>query len=192
MIELTYATGNVSKIESAKLIYEPMGIKIIPVKIDDLLEIQADNHEEVAIYSSKLAFEKIGKMVLKNDGGIIIPKLNGFPGVYTSYVEDTLGTKGILDLMKDYDSDEDRYAYFVECLALTEEDGSTKVFKCITEGHLAKEESGDNGWGLDKIFIPKGETKTLANFEDEKRYSFWGQEGYIELGNYLLEKYEDK
>ncbi|MCQ2978365.1 MAG: non-canonical purine NTP pyrophosphatase [Clostridia bacterium] len=190
MIKLTYATGNKAKIESAKLIFEPMGIEVESVKLDDLLEIQADTHEEVAIYSSKLAYEKLGKMVLKNDGGLIIPKLNNFPGVYTHYVEDTITEEGILKLLSGYDSDEDRYAYFVECLALTEDDGNTKVFKCITEGKIAKEASGEFGWGLDKIFIPKGEEVTLANFEDEKRYAFWGQEGYYELGKYLVEKYK--
>ena len=190
MIKLIYSTGNVAKIESARMIFEPMGIEVVQKQIDNLLEIQADDFENVAIYSSKLAFDKLGEMVLKNDGGLVIPKLNGFPGVYTSYVEDTLTEEGILNLMRDFDKDEDRYAYFVECLALTEADGNTKVFKCITEGTIAKEASGTYGWGLDKIFIPKGEKETLANFEDEKRYAFWGKQGYLDLANYLLEKYK--
>ena len=190
MIKLKYATGNQSKFDSAKMIFDKVGIELEQCKIDKLIEIQGDNNEEIAIHSSKIAHDKLGGLVLKNDGGLFIPKLNNFPGVYTHYVEDTITEEGILKLLAGYESDEDRYAYFVECLALTEEDGNTKVFKCITEGKIAKEASGEFGWGLDKIFIPKGEEVTLANFEDEKRYAFWGQEGYYELGKYLVEKYK--
>lgn len=189
MITLKYATGNKAKYESAKMIFKEYGIEIEQHKLDNLTEIQADDFEEVAIYSSKLAHEKLGGLVLKNDSGLVVPKLKNFPGVYTKFAEDTIGEEGMLKLMKDYTSDEDRYSYFVEILALTEEDGTTKTFKCITEGKFAFEASGSNGWGWDKIFIPKGEEKTLANFEDEKRYAFWGKEGYKELANYLLEKY---
>lgn len=192
MIKLKYATGNQSKFDSAKMIFDKVGIELEQCKIDKLIEIQGDNNEEIAIHSSKIAHDKLGGLVLKNDGGLFIPKLNNFPGVYAGFVEDTIGEEGILKLLDGYISDEDRYAYFIEVLALTEDDGTVKTFTCKTEGKIALNSRGNFGWGYDKIFIPKGEDDTLACFEDEKRFSFWSQEGYISLANYLLAKYGEK
>lgn len=140
---LKYATGNPMKLAGAKKYFEPFGITVEQVKID-VPEIQADTHEEVAINSSKYAFSILNEMVLKNDGGLIIPKLKGFPGVYTKYVEDVLGPEGILKLMDGFEGD-DRKAYFIEVLALTEEDGSTKTFSCKTFGSISTEMRGENG-----------------------------------------------
>lgn len=183
---LKYATGNATKVAGAKKFLEPLGITVEQVNID-IPELQADTNEEVAIESSKYAFSKLNEMVLKNDGGLVIPALKGFPGVYTRYVEETIGAEGILKLMSDLEGD-DRSAYFIECLALTEEDGNTKIFTCKTPGHISFEQSGSYGWGYDRIFIPDGETQTLGNFEDDKRLQFWSMDAYIELGNYLNNK----
>ena len=61
-----------------------------------------------------------------------------------------------------------------------------------TEGEIAKVKSGKYGWSWDFIFIPKGETKTLGNFEDEKRWTFWNNNGYIKLAEYLEGKENEK
>ncbi|MCQ2749906.1 MAG: non-canonical purine NTP pyrophosphatase [Clostridia bacterium] len=140
---LKYATGNSTKLAGAKKFLEPLGITVEQVNID-IPEIQADTNEEVAINSSKYAFSQLSEMVLKNDGGLVIPALKGFPGVYARYIEETLGAEGILKLMDGLEG-EDRNAYFIECLALTEDDGTTKVFTCKTPGHISHEMSGEYG-----------------------------------------------
>lgn len=185
---LKYATGNSTKLAGARKFLEPFGIAVEQVNLE-IPEIQADTNEEVAIDSSKYAFSRLNEMVLKNDGGLSIPALKGFPGVYARYAEETLGAEGILKLMTGLEG-EDRKAYFVECLALTEADGNTVTFSCKTPGYISKEQSGEFGWGYDRIFIPDGETQTLGNFEDDKRLQFWSMDAYIELGNYLKEKYK--
>lgn len=87
MKEITYVTGNKSKILSAKSILEPLNIKVNNIKIE-LTEIQADTTEEVAIYKAKEASEKLKCNVLVNDIGLFIDALNGFPGPYTHYVDE--------------------------------------------------------------------------------------------------------
>ena len=76
MKEITYVTGNKSKILSAKSILEPLNIKVNNIKIE-LTEIQADTTEEVAIYKAKEASEKLKCNVLVNDIGLFIDALNG-------------------------------------------------------------------------------------------------------------------
>ena len=98
-MKITYITGNKAKIDLAKQFLGPLGIEIDNKKIE-CPEIQADTFEEVAKFSSKYASDTLKCDVLKNDSGLVIESLNGFPGVYTHYIEDTIGEDGILKLME--------------------------------------------------------------------------------------------
>lgn len=184
MKDLIYVTGNKYKVLTAQKFLEPYGINIIPRKID-CIEIQADRIEDVAIFSSKYACDKLNCPVLKNDSGLVIPALNGFPSAYTHYADDTLAEDGILKLM---DGIEDRRAYFLECLAYTEPGKETVVFSSKTWGVLTKEKSGKYGWSWDRIFIPDGQKLTMANFDDDDRVKLWSEECYKELAKYLNSK----
>ena len=81
-MKITYITGNKAKVGLAKQFLEPLGIEIDNRKIQ-CPEIQADTFEEVAKYSSKYASEILKCDVLKNDSGLVVEALNGFPGVRT-------------------------------------------------------------------------------------------------------------
>lgn len=86
MKKITFVTGNWSKILSAKQILEPLGIEVDHVKMDTT-EIQADSVEEIAMHSAKEASEKLKCSVLKNDTGLFVEALDGFPGPYTELVK---------------------------------------------------------------------------------------------------------
>ena len=184
MKEIIYVTGNWAKIKSAKMILEPLGFKVSNVKMDTI-EIQANTVEEVAKYSAKYASDILKCAVLKNDSGLCVEALNGFPGPYTHYVDDTLGEKGLLKLME---NETNRKAYFVEAFAYCQYATMPIVFTSITKGSIAKECSGTYGWSWDFIFIPEGYDKTLANYPDEERFLLWNQEGFTKLANYLKNK----
>ena len=99
MKKITYVTGNWAKILSAKQILEPLGIEVDNVKMETT-EIQADTVEEVAMHSAKEASDKLKCTVLKNDTGLYVDALGGFPGPYTHYVDEKLGEDGLLKLLK--------------------------------------------------------------------------------------------
>lgn len=180
-MKITLVTGNWAKIAQAKEVLEPLGVQVDNVKMDTV-EIQADSVEEVAAYSAKWASEKLKTTVVKNDTGIMIDALNGFPAAYTHYVQDTLGEKGVLKLLK---GEENRKARFVQALAYCEYGKEPVVFKSITEGIISKRLQGKHGWCWDFIFIPDGQTKTLATFDDNERFKLWNDTGYIQLIDYL-------
>ncbi len=184
MQKITYVTGNWSKIMSAKNILEPLGIEVDNVKIETT-EIQADTVEEVAMHSAKEASDKLKRSVLKNDTGLYVEVLGGFPGPYTHYVDEKLGEDGLLKLLEGVDN---RNACFVEAFAYCEYRKDPIVFKSITKGKIAKEKSGTYGWSWDFIFIPDGYDKTMGNYPDEERCHVWNTDAYIELANYLKNK----
>lgn len=184
MEKIVYATGNKFKVLTAQENLQPLGIDVEAIKID-CPEIQADSIEEVAKYSSKYASDYLKESVLKNDSGLVIPALNNFPSAYTKYVEETITEDGILKLMEGID---DRQAYFLEVLAYTEYGKEPIVFVSKTEGEIALSKMGDFGWSYDKIFIPKGQKKTLACFSDDERWKFWDEKAYADLAAYLKQK----
>lgn len=178
---ITYVTTNWAKIESAKQVLIPLGYEVENLKIETP-EIQADDVTEVAKYSAKWAAEKINKPVLKNDSGLFVNALKGFPGVYTHYAEDTIGVDGLLKLMEGI---KDRTAYFKEAIAYCEPGKEPIVFEGITKGKIDTKKSGEYGWSWDFVFIPEGEEKTLGCFPDKERWNFWSLDAYSKLANYL-------
>ena len=184
MKKVTYVTGNWAKIASAKKALEPLGYEIDNVKMDTP-EIQADDVTEVSKYSAKWAAEKLNKAVIKNDSGLFVNGLNGFPGVYTHYADDTIGEDGLLKLMEGV---EDRTAYFKESLAYCEPGKDPVVFEGITKGIIDVKKSGTYGWSWDFVFIPDGENQTLGCFPDEERWKFWSLDAYKQIAEYLKDK----
>jgi XTP/dITP diphosphohydrolase len=181
MKKITYVTGNWAKIASAKQALEPLGYEVDNIKMETP-EIQADDVSDVAKYSAKWAAEELKRPVLKNDSGLYVNSLKGFPGVYTHYVQDTIGEDGLLTLMKDI---KDRSAYFKEAIAYCEPNKEPIVFEGITKGTIAIKKSGTYGWSWDFVFIPDGEEKTLGCFPDEERWQFWSLDSYKKLVEYL-------
>ena len=180
-MDILFATSNWAKILSARQILEPLGFNVEQIKMD-IPELQLDEIEEVAKNSCKYASDKLKKNVIKNDSGLCIEALNGFPGPYTHYVDDKIGEDGILKLLEGV---ENRKAYFKECIAYCEYGKEPVVFTAITNGTIAKEKQGQYGWSWDFIFIPDGETKTLACFDDDVRFKYWSNDAYLKLADYL-------
>ena len=181
MKKITYVTGNWYKIMCARSILEPLGFEVDNIKMETT-EIQANNVEDVAMYSAKEASDKLKCDVLKNDTGLYAEALGGFPGPYTHYVDEKLGEDGLLKLLKGIDN---RNACFIEAFAYCEYGKDPVVFKSITKGRIATEKSGIYGWSWDFIFIPDGYDKTMGNYPDEERCYIWNTDAYAELVKFL-------
>ena len=181
MIKLIYVTGNKLKVAAAKKCMENFDVEIVQKDID-VPEIQADTNEEVANFSSKYASEILKEDCVKNDGGLVIPALNGFPGPYAKYVEQTINEQGILDLMV---NKTDRTAYWVEAWSYTEYGKDPVCFVGKFYGSISTEKRGENGYGYDKVFIPEGKDKTLAEMEEEEKLLYWCSSAHKELIDHI-------
>ena len=183
-MKITYVTGNQYKIELAKKILEPLDVEIQQKKIY-CPEIQDNSIENVSKFSAKYAANKLNEPVIKNDSGLVIKELNGFPGPYTAYVEETIAEDGVLKLM---DNINNRKAYFIEVITYCEPNKEPISFVSKTYGTIAHEKQGEFGWSYDRIFIPDGESKTLAEFSDDERWKFWSNDAYLSLRDYIKNK----
>lgn len=130
-------------------------------------EIQADNNLEIAKFSAKWAADNYHKQVVCEDVGLYIEIFNGFPGPFLSYAEKQLKTEGFLKLMQGI---ENRRAYWEYSVAYCEPGGEPVGFSTKQLGALSTQARGTSGWFVDKLFIPDGSTKTVAELLDEGSY----------------------
>lgn len=163
-LPLYFASSNENKfLEIKSLLEKEKGIKIHFSKII-LKEIQSESIIEVAEDKVKKAFSIIKKPVIVEDDGLFIKDLNGFPGIYSSFVFKTIGNRGILDLLKD---NEDRKASFTSIFSFF--DGRIiKSFSGETKGYITTKILPE-GWGFDPIFKPEYEDKTYGQINILKK-----------------------
>ena len=164
--ELFFASSNENKFQEAERILTNLGVKVNFSKTT-LEEIQSSSLSEIAEQKAISAYELIQKPVIIEDDGLFIDSLNGFPGPYSSYVYDTIGNKGIMNLLE---NSEFRDAKFVSIIAYLGGSDGVKLFESSIPGKISSViEKG--GWGYDPIFIPDGESKTYANVSDKDKLS---------------------
>ncbi|MEF8775125.1 MAG: non-canonical purine NTP pyrophosphatase [Haloarculaceae archaeon] len=107
---LTFVTTNPGKVtEAREYLDEPVGREAF-----DYPEIQADDLATVAAHGARAAYEHLGEAVIVDDSGLTIDTLDGFPGPYSSYVEDTLGIERVWHLAE---AEADRSAAFRSVIA---------------------------------------------------------------------------
>ena len=75
----------------------------------DYPERQADDLATVAAHGARAAYRHVGEPVIVDDSGLTVDALSGFPGPYSSYVEETLGIERVWELVAEED---DRSASF--------------------------------------------------------------------------------
>lgn len=163
---LYFASSNTNKYyEIQSLIQQKRSQEIdIQFKKIDFTEIQSDKLFDVAADKVLQAFNIIKDKVFVEDDGLFIRSLNGFPGVYSSYVHKTLGNKGILDLLSNKD---DRISTFQSIISFY--DG--KEIKSFTGEIMGKitNSTTDGGWGFDPIFIPEGTDITFGQMNNSDK-----------------------
>ena len=151
-----------------------------------LEEIQSNNLNDIAEKKAINAYDLIQKPVIIEDDGLFIDSLDGFPGPYSSYVYDTIGNKGIMNLLE---NSEIRDAKFVSIIAYCDNDYGVKLFESSIPGKISSViEKG--GWGYDPIFIPDGESKTYANVSDKDKFSHRAA-ALTKFSNWFLDKQKD-
>jgi XTP/dITP diphosphohydrolase len=165
-----FITGNNSKFNEIQILFQKEDL-LYELKQNTIktTEIQASNIKEVAIFKLNSVRGKINSSFFIEDAGLFVDTpLNGFPGVYSKYVLNTIGNKGILDLLRDYN---DTKAHFKAVIALYFQPiNEILIFEGIVEGTIAKNIRGRGGFGFDPIFIPKEfPNRTFAELTTEEK-----------------------
>lgn len=166
MTTLTFATGNEGKLSEARSLLEPLGYKVAQFD-GGYPEIQVDDLQAVAEFGLEHLAERIDPPFLLEDAGLFVDELDGFPGVYSSYVFGTLGNDGILTLLEDVDGPQ-RSARFRSVVGYHDGD-EARCFEGVVEGTVAREARGQHGFGFDPIFVPEDRDRTFAEMTEKEK-----------------------
>jgi XTP/dITP diphosphohydrolase len=174
-MEIVIASKNVHKIRE----FREMLSQIEHIDITSLInfpdyepsEEVGKTFEENAKAKALDAAKALNKWVLADDSGLVVPALDGDPGIYSKRyaghdATDAENRQKIIQSMEGK-SDLARAAYYECSLALVSPDGEIKKFvRGICEGYLIEEEKGRNGFGYDALFVKHDYDKTFAELEE--------------------------
>lgn len=129
--------------------------------------------KENALLKGLHANKILKKWVLSDDSGLVVPSLEGAPGVISRRWagEDATDAECRSKLLKEMQHLEEhqRSAYYECCLVLVNPEG---IAKCVTgtcEGIILKEERGRNGFGYDSLFLKHDYDKTFAEIDESTK-----------------------
>jgi len=125
--------------------------------------------------------EATGLPAVADDSGLAVDVLGGSPGVFSARWSGTTAGAGAgravrdranLDLLLEQIGDvpdEHRAAAFVCAAVVALPDGRVEGVEGRVTGTLVRSPRGTNGFGYDPVFVPDGDTRTLAEYTDVEK-----------------------
>jgi XTP/dITP diphosphohydrolase len=171
-MKLCFATNNSNKIkEGSQLLgdsFQLVGLKDIGCH-EELREDQS-TLEGNAQQKAEYVYDHYNISCFADDTGLEVEALNNEPGVFSArYAGPQRSDKDNMALLLErLSSSTNRGARFrtVICAFINNQ---KHFFEGIVEGKIAKEHSGDKGFGYDPIFIPNGYSQTFAQMSLEEK-----------------------
>lgn len=174
MRKLVLATDNKNKVNEIKDILSDLPIEILSKDEIGLEDLKVIEDGETLIDNSLKKAREISKytdyLVVADDTGLFVEKLNGEPGVYSSRYagEDGNDKKNVELLLKKLNGEESN-AYFETVICLITEDKKEFIASGRCFGKVLTTVRGENGFGYDPIFQPDGFDKTFAELGSKQK-----------------------
>jgi len=173
-IDLLFATSNKNKVlEIKKVLPKEFNIK----SLDDIgfCEEVPENENTIegnAIFKANYIYKKYNLNVFADDTGLEVDSLNGKPGVHSARYAGISknSADNINKLLKKLKNKKNRKARFKTVIALIL-NSKIHTFEGVVEGIITKKPKGENGFGYDPVFIPRGYTKTFGELSLEEKNS---------------------
>jgi len=180
-VTLVIATKN-----SGKLIEIESLLKNFPISLKSLSDFgPIPQVEEDGVSFDDNAYKKaaftarvLGLPALADDSGLIVPALEGEPGVHSA----RYGGDGLTDaqrcelLLKNLSGQTDRKAYFSCVISIATPTGAALTYEARCDGLIAESAVGAGGFGYDPVFYYPPLNKTFAEMtvEEKSRVSHRG------------------
>ena len=195
-MKVVLASSNNGKIKEIK--------KLLPehevIAYSDILgkfEIVEDGNsfKENAIIKAKAVDEKLNKInyedyiVISDDSGLTVQALNNEPGIYSARyakadASDNENNQKLIARLKELKLKKTP-AFYTACLAIAFKDSIYTTHGWMY-GDVIDEQKGDNGFGYDPLFVPKGYTQTLGELDEALKKEIGHRAKGLELAMLLI------
>ncbi len=180
-MRIVLATRNKKKVPEMRTILADAGMEAEVLSLDafpDAPEVPETEPTFLgnALLKARAIAEYTGLPAVADDSGLKVDELGGMPGVLSARWAGRFGAQdqdqANLELVLDQLADtppERRGAHFVCAAALVMPDGTEAVVEGVLRGRLTREPRGSNGFGYDPVFVPEGESRTMAELSPEEK-----------------------
>ena len=188
-MKIVFATGNIGKLrEASEILGEGFElVSLAQAGIEEDIPETGNTLRANSLQKAQYLYDKLGCDCFADDTGLEVDALGGAPGVYTA----RYAGEG-----KDFNANMDKVLYELSVIEgeghMAEEfglktkpvsrrarfksvvtliiDGKIKMFEGTLEGEIAREKSGNGGFGYDPIFITdEYPGLTLADISEEEK-----------------------
>ena len=163
LIRATVCTANPHKLDEFRALFPDWDLELLPDA--DFPPEDGETYVENALIKAGHG-RRVGpadRLMLADDSGIEVAALGGAPGVQTARWAQGRHVERLLEALAG--ASERGARYVCELVALTP-DGRELRGTGVLAGEIALVPAGDEGFGFDPVFVPNGETRTVAELGD--------------------------
>nr|WP_295929200.1 RdgB/HAM1 family non-canonical purine NTP pyrophosphatase [uncultured Dyadobacter sp.] len=164
-MKLCFATNNQNKLKEIQAL---LGDKFELVTLSEIgcfeeIPEPYETIQENALAKTRYVREKYNVDCFADDSGLIVPSLNGEPGVHSAYYAGPQRSHddNIALLLEKLSDEVDRNAYFLTVISLSM-GTEYHEFEGRIQGTIITEKRGTGGFGYDPVFVPQGHDRTFA------------------------------
>lgn len=171
---LVIASHNAGKVREIGALLAPYGADVVSAAELGLPEPEETGETFVANAELKAgaAAAASGLPALADDSGLVVPALDGAPGVRSArWAGPGKNFRVAMERVQAALADTpDRRAHFACALALGWPDGRCDTFEGAVHGHLVWPPRGDEGFGYDPMFVPSGADITFGEMDPDHKH----------------------
>ena len=167
---IVIASHNPGKIREMLPFVKKLNTKIYFAKDFKLKEPKEDgsNFVENALKKSRYVNNKTKKVSIADDSGLVIPSLQGKPGVFSArWAGEKKDFNRAMKKVNNLLYKKKTNAYYISVLAISWNKKKEEIFIGKIFGSLTWPPRGNLGFGYDPIFIPKGYSKTFGELSSK-------------------------
>jgi XTP/dITP diphosphohydrolase len=175
---IVIATGNKHKQAQFVDLFAPLGLTVKGLNdFSDVPDIEEDQptFEGNAAKKAEMISQWLGGPVIADDSGLVVPALDGLPGVYSARYaglpsNDAANNEKLLRELSRVGRKEPK-AHYVCVMAIAIPEQPTQLFRGECHGNVIATPRGDGGFGYDPLFYLPEEGKTMAELSNERKYT---------------------
>lgn len=168
MTKIVLASNNKNKHKEFSELLKDSGLEL--VRADEKIEVNetGESFLENARLKAHAWSLKTGCKALADDSGILVRALSWLPGVRSARIVEGSDEDRNNWLLESLGESADRYAEYAASVVLCDaREGWTIETEARCGGEIATSPRGNNGFGYDPIFIPRGYSQTFGELSED-------------------------
>lgn len=174
---LVLATGNAGKVAEISALLAGVDVAVVAQSAFQVAEADetGTTFVENAVIKARNAAAVTGQPTLADDSGLVVPGLDGAPGVYSARYAGTGASdadnceKLLAALSEGQMIRRDAYFCCVMAFMRSAADPTPIVCQGVWHGHIAKAPAGAGGFGYDPVFVAAGGQRHAAELSAEEK-----------------------